>query len=58
MANCNIKLYLTVACYFLQWSTPLYLASEKGHSDVVEALAKAGADVNVISKIVSQLLGI
>ena len=35
------------------------MASEKGHSDVAEALAKAGADVNVISKIVShdQLLG-
>ena len=35
------------------------MASEKGHCDVVETLAKAGADVNVISKIVNhdQLLG-
>ena len=56
----TVTLYLIVTFYCLQWSTPLYVASEKGHCDVVEALAKAGADVNVISKIVShdQLLGV
>ena len=54
-ANCDIVFN---CCICLQWSTLLYVASEKGHSDVVEALTKAGGDVNVISKIVSQLLGL
>ena len=54
-ANCDV---VFICCICLQWSTPLYVASEKGHSDVVEALIKAGGDVNIISKIVSQLLGL
>jgi hypothetical protein len=28
------------------WATPLYLASENGHAEVVERLAKAGADAS------------
>ena len=36
----------------LQWgTTPLYMASERGHDKVVEVLIAAGADVNVANEV-------
>ena len=34
-------------------TTPLYVASEKGHHDVVQTLLGAGADVNIARSDVS-----
>ena len=34
-------------------TTPLYVASEKGHHDVVRTLLGAGADVNIARSVVS-----
>ena len=32
-------------------STPLYVASGKGHGDVVKTLIQNGADINLVSKV-------
>ena len=31
--------------------TPVYLASEKGHTDVVDVLVQAGADIHLDTKV-------
>ena len=37
-------------------TTPLYMASEKGHHDVVKTLLGAGADVNITTSDVSDIM--
>ena len=37
-------------------TTPLYVASEKGHHDVVQILLGAGADVNIARSYVSDVI--
>ena len=36
--------------------TPLYMASQKGHRDVVKTLLEAGANVNIITSNVSDVM--
>ena len=36
--------------------TPLYIASAKGHHDVVQSLLRAGADLNIARSDVSGIL--
>ena len=37
-------------------TTPLYMASEKGHHDIVKTLLGAGADVNITTSDVSDVM--
>ena len=39
-----------ITCYFIffkHYKTPLYLASQEGHTAIVQMLVRAGADVNI-----------
>ena len=48
-----------VFCSFTSYqdnATPLYVASEKGHHDVVQTLLGAGADVNMARSVVSHVM--
>jgi len=36
---------------FLEWQTPLYLASEKGHEKTVLELLKASAKINITNEV-------
>ena len=46
--TCKINLY---TCHTQGGLTPLYVASGKGHSDVVKTLIQNGADINLVSKV-------
>ena len=49
-------LYEVLFCSFSSYqdnTTPLYMASQKGHHDVVKTLLGAGADVNITRSDVS-----
>ena len=47
--------YLLQCCYFCASSqdriTPLYRASQKGHSNIVDVLLKAGGDPNITDQV-------
>ena len=48
-----------VFCAFTSYqinATPLYVASEKGHHDVVQTLLGAGADLNIATSGVSHVM--
>ena len=45
--NAHYNIYFTVQDGF----SPLYVASQEGHTDVVDLLLKAGADVHQMAKV-------
>ena len=47
------KWYLT---YYQDNATPLFVASQGGHDDVVKTLLGAGADVNTTTSVVSDVM--
>ena len=41
-----------IVCVYYQWGeTPLYIASEHGHLEVVKYLKEAGADINAADNV-------
>ena len=46
-------MYIYIYTHTQLENTPLYVAAVKGHSEVVEALTRAGADVNFVHNNVS-----
>ena len=52
-------MYVHLICSFTLYqinTTPLYVASEKGHHDVVQSLLRAGAEVNIAKSDVSDVM--
>ena len=52
-------LYEVFFCYFTSYqdnTTPLYMACENGHRDVVQTLLGADADVNITRSDVSDVM--
>ena len=46
MLHCILNLSISVGLCLQNGVSPLYIASEEGHTDVVDILIKAGADIH------------
>ena len=53
--NCMFDLFYSFTPY-QDNATPLYMASQEGHYDVVQTLVRAGADVNIATSDVSDMV--
>ena len=46
MLHCILNLSISVGLCLQNGASPLFIASEEGHTDVVDILIKAGADIH------------
>ena len=46
MLHCILNLSISVGLCLQDGASPLYVASQEGHTDVVDILIKAGADIH------------
>ena len=51
MLHCILNLSISVGLCLQDGASPLYVASWEGHTDVVDILIKAGADIHQATKV-------
>ena len=58
MLHCILNLSISVGLCLQNGASPLFIASEEGHTDVVDILIKAGADIHQATTEVCVILDI
>ena len=51
IVNYNVCLSNIYCCYLQDGASPLFIAAQKGHKEVVATLLSGGADVNLAAKV-------